>query len=69
MLKWIINKSSRAISNWPYSGPSCTDAGTEPGKIYENWYQAVQDALKLTEVNPVGFVVVPYQEKENVESY
>ncbi len=59
MIKWIINKSSRLISDIPYAGPSCDSAGVEPNKIYENWQDAVTDAQKLTAVNPVGFVVIP----------
>lgn len=64
MLKWIINKSTRAVSPWPYSGPTCISAGVPQGKIYENWKEAVADAMKLSECNMVGFVVVPYPEKE-----
>jgi hypothetical protein len=59
MYKYVINKSSRLMTTEPYSGPACDSAGVPQGKIYENWNDAVKDAQKLTEVNPVGFVVVP----------
>jgi hypothetical protein len=60
--KYIIMKSSRAFDNptapWAYRGPTCADAGVEPGKVYDNKAEAEIDAQKLTNCNPVGFVVL-----------
>ena len=59
---FIIMKSSRAFDNptapWAYRGPTCSDAGVEPGKVYEDRESAQIDADKLSEYNPVGFTVV-----------
>lgn len=58
---YIIMKSSRNDEiPFPYVGPACDKAGVSPGKFYKNRDEAVSDALKLTAVNPVGFVVVEY---------
>ena len=54
---FIIIKSSRIGSTWPYSGQTCADANVPDGKVYESYIEAVFDAKKLTEWNPVGFVV------------
>lgn len=53
---WIITKASRD-SNTPYQGPACQSAGVEPGKYYDSEAEALTDAAKLSQVNPVGFVV------------
>lgn len=59
---FIIMKSSRAFDNptalWAYRGPTCSAAGVEPGKVYEDRESAQIDADKLSEYNPVGFTVV-----------
>jgi hypothetical protein len=54
--KYIIVKASR-VSNYPYHGISCSNAGIEPGKLYDTEAEAICDAEKLTAVNPVGFSV------------
>jgi hypothetical protein len=55
-VKYIICKNSRNESS-PYSGPACKAAGIKPGKIYTDSNEAIEDAKKLTYVNPVGFIV------------
>jgi hypothetical protein len=58
---YIIKKSSRLSDNITendgYCGPTCDKAGVEPGKIYYDKAEAESDAIKLTNKNPVGFVV------------
>ena len=62
--KYIIMKSSRAFDGvepwaaWAYRGPTCADAGVTPGKVYDDKTEAENDAKKLTQHNPVGFVVL-----------
>lgn len=60
--KYIIMKSSRAFDGatapWAYRGPTCGQAGVELGKIYDDKNEAETDAAKLTNCNPVGFVVL-----------
>lgn len=58
---FIITKKSRD-SNTPYSGISCQVAGIVPAQIYEDKADAERDAALLTEVNSVGFRVMPYAE-------
>lgn len=62
MPKYIIMKSSRAFDSptaeWAYRGPTCVSAGVPMGQIYDNKADAEADAKKLTEHNPVGFVVL-----------
>ncbi|NDG30061.1 hypothetical protein EB118_08270 [bacterium] len=59
---FIIMKSSRAYEGAApinaYSGPACACAGVEPGKVYDSRESAEVDANKLSECNPVKFVVV-----------
>ena len=63
-MKYIIMKSSRAYDN-PTSRnaygntQTCSEAGVEPGKLYDTEAEAQMDADKLSSVNPVGFVVLP----------
>jgi hypothetical protein len=61
-MKYIIMKDTRAIerptASWAYSGPACTRAEVEPGKVYDSEDEAKRDADALTECNPVGFVVL-----------
>ncbi len=47
------------MANSPYTGPACDTAGVEPGKVYDSEAEALIDAQKLSEVNPVGFKVAP----------
>jgi hypothetical protein len=57
----------------PYAGPSCKASGVIPGRVYYDPSEASEDALKLTMVNRVGFVVhtlkneiiYPFQTSEN----
>lgn len=61
--RYIIMKASRlpgsgrAMPSDAYRGASCEDAGTPKGHIYDNEESAYQDVERLTDVNPVGFVV------------
>lgn len=61
-MQFIIMKSTRAFDaptpEWAYRGPTCAAAGVEPGKVYDRFEAAEADAKKLTEHNPVGFVVL-----------
>lgn len=61
-LQFIIMKSSRAFDGatpeYAYRGSTCERAGIEPGKVYSDFNAASADADKLTEFNPVGFVVL-----------
>lgn len=54
---WIIVKKSR-VGREPYAGPACEAAGVPRGRRYILKENAEADAARLTEVNPVGFVVV-----------
>jgi len=38
----------------PYAGPSCARAGVSSGRWYFTKEEAVKDADKLSDVNPVG---------------
>jgi len=55
---FIIVKSSRLGSTFPYSGPTCSRAGVEPGKVYTFVSEAQRDAARLAAHNPVGFKVI-----------
>ncbi len=57
-MKFFIHKSSRMAKS-PYAGPTCERAGITPGKEYDSEEEAQIDAAKLSEMNPVGFVVSP----------
>jgi hypothetical protein len=59
--RWVIMKSSRANAEAPspYRGPSCSKAGVPEGLVYTSCAQAAEDAHKLTNCNPVGFVIRP----------
>ena len=61
---YIINKSSRYPVMCPYSGPTCVDAGVEPGKVYNNLEDALRDAKKLSSKNIVGFRVLTLSHEE-----
>lgn len=58
-MQYFIHKSSRYTSTG-YRGPACEHAGVEPGKLYDSEEEAKIDAKKLSNVNPVGFTVSPY---------
>ena len=64
---YIILKSSRWVhSPSPkdaYRGPSCVRAGIKPGKLYNSRSAAEADRGHLNNVNPVGFVIVPVDNK------
>lgn len=53
-----IMKANRMYSGSGYSGPTCEDAGVPPGKTYETKADAVRDANRMAELNPVGFYVI-----------
>jgi hypothetical protein len=53
---YYIRKASRDSSQ-PYTGPTCEQAGIEPGQWYETREKAEADAAKLAEHNGVGFKV------------
>jgi hypothetical protein len=53
---YCIRKASRDSSQ-PYTGPTCEQAGIEPGQWYETREEAEADAAKMTEHNAVGFKV------------
>lgn len=66
-MPFVIVKSSRFYAGGPgYTGPACDKAGVIPGMIYVSEADAAADARRLSEVNPVGFVVAPYQTKGSV---
>lgn len=52
-----IAKSVRYYNGHPYFGASCEKAGVPSGKTYTNILEAMDDADKLSLVNPVGFFV------------
>lgn len=59
---YIIQKKTRARENPTilnaYCNPeTCKKAGVKPGKIYYNFTSANEDAKKLSQINPIGFVV------------
>jgi hypothetical protein len=59
----VIMKKTRAVKNPTprnaYCGPACNDAGVKPGQVYATEREAAADATRLTNANPVGFVVIP----------
>lgn len=57
MRKYVIAKTSRTPGLVSYNGLTCKHAGVIGGQIYTNRETAEDDARKLTEWNPVGFVV------------
>ncbi len=64
MDRFIILKASR-VPPTPlvreidgYGGPTCADAGVDPGRVYLSRADAERDAKALSEVNPVGFRVL-----------
>lgn len=57
----MIVKASRLGSEDPYTGPSCERAGVCPGRVYSYKWLASMDAHKMSNVNLVGFRVVPYK--------
>lgn len=60
--KWIVMKRTRQyVGGDGYMGPSCYEAGVEPGKVYNSREEAVEAAEKLSDVNPSGFQVFPYK--------
>ena len=66
--RFLIMKSTRArdsvtARNAYQNRDTCARAGVKPGKIYCSKEVAKADALKLSSVNPVGFVVIQLQKK------
>ena len=61
-MAYIINKASRHNPSVGYSGPTCQRAGVYPGKVYQNKAEAEGDAALLQEMNPVGFIVIEYND-------
>lgn len=63
---YIIMKKTRAVENPTrldaYSGPACEGAGVERGRVYTSEQEALDDAERMSSVNPVGFVVIPLVE-------
>lgn len=58
---YFVRKSTRT-SLRPYAGPTLRDLGEEP-RYYSNRAEAEDLAERLTELNPVGFVVVDLVEE------
>ena len=56
-MKYVIHKWSRTPGSVSYDGPTCQNAGVVGGQIYTDFDLAKSDASKLSECNPVGFVV------------
>lgn len=54
---YVIHKSSRMPAHVSYNGPACGPAGVVGGLVYGDYDQAIEDAKKLSDVNPVGFMV------------
>jgi hypothetical protein len=62
--KWIIMKASRAYRGGiGYTGPTCANAGIEPGQLYSTQQAAERDAALLSDYNPVGFTVEKYRNR------
>jgi hypothetical protein len=64
-MSYIIRKAFR-ISNTPYAGVTCEKAGVPVGKIYDELEEAFLDAAKLSQANPVGFVVQKIDSDGNI---
>lgn len=63
-MAYIIHKTSRSAST-PYScEPTCSQAGVEAGRIYDDHKEAWEDVKKLNGVNPVGFMVSKYNGRQ-----
>ena len=61
---FVIMKSTRLYLGGPgYAGPACQKAGVQTGKIYSDKAEAEADARKLSQANPVGFVVTEHKEQ------
>ncbi len=62
MKNWIIVKASRVPSRATvanaYGGPTAKTAGVQPAKVYSNREEAQNDAVKLSQMNPCGFLVL-----------
>ena len=56
-MAFVITKWSRTPSRVSYNGPACQAAGVIGGRVYDDRAEAEADAKKLTEANPIGFVV------------
>ena len=54
---YYITKHSQK-TDFPYAGEDCAKASVEPGKIYDNLVDALFDAIKLTNIDSIGFSVV-----------
>ena len=59
IMLYVIHKTSRMPGAVSYNGPTCKTAGVIGGRVYNNIEEATRDARKLSECNPVGFIVSP----------
>jgi len=57
MRKYVIAKTSRMPGLVSYNGPTCKHAGVTGEQVYTDNDEANKDAEKLSEHNPIGFVV------------
>lgn len=59
--RWVIYKRSRLYGGGPsYNGLSLARVGVQYKEFYTSKRDAEDKARLLSEVNPVGFVVLPY---------
>jgi uncharacterized protein (DUF2126 family) len=56
-MPYVISKWSRTAGTVSYNGPACLAAGVTGGRVYDTREEAEADARRLSEVNPIGFVV------------
>ena len=63
-----IVKASRNTTNLPYNGPTCINAGVKGGCYYLDLITAKKVAKKLTDYNPVGFIVVDCYTNMEIEN-
>lgn len=67
-----IVKIGRPYMGIGYDGPTCDEAGIQPGLTYKDFNSALKDALILSTVNLAGFNVVqtkPGQDDNGLEKF
>ncbi len=56
-MPYVITKWSRTPGSVSYNGPACKHAGVIGGRVYTDEQEALADAKRLSDVNPIGFIV------------
>ena len=56
-MAFVIANWSRSPQAVSYNGPACAAAGVIGGQVYQDRAEAESDARRLSDVNPVKFLV------------